>query len=249
MNFIYVLNGKKIKNTLLIVLISFFTAVLLFTQNIVHIPVFSVKDGPKAIYKGENGIALTFDLGWGDERAEPIIETLIKNNINRATFFLSGSWAERHPDLVKKIVENKFEIGILGYSYTDYTSLENSEIRKDIQKAQAVFKKLQVKDIKLLRAPTGHFDKRVIQIANQYGLTIVHWSVNTNDWKNPGVNKIIENGSKARNGDIILLHASDSAKQTKKALPDLIQRIKDKGDFVTVSDMMTNGKVHTTLVP
>ncbi|MED4929098.1 polysaccharide deacetylase family sporulation protein PdaB, partial [Bacillus smithii] len=78
MNFWYVIKDKRVKQTLLIVIISFFTALLLFTQNILHIPVLAGKEGPQAIYRGEKGIALTFDIGWGDERAEPIINTLIK---------------------------------------------------------------------------------------------------------------------------------------------------------------------------
>ena len=47
-----------------------------------------------------------------------------------ATFFLAGSWAERHPDLVARIVKEGYEIGILGYNYEDYTELEEQKIRQ-----------------------------------------------------------------------------------------------------------------------
>jgi len=248
MNFFYVLNGKKTKQFMLIIMISFFTALLLFTQNLLNIPVFSGENGAKAIYKGEKDIALTFNIGWGDEKAEPIIDQLIEEKI-KATFFLSGSWAERHPELVKKIADNGFEIGILGYSFQDYTTLEDGEVKKDIQKALEVFKKLQIKEISLLRVPTGHFDARTIKIADQYGLTVVHWSLNSQDWKNPGVDQIINNVKNAQSGDIVLMHASDSAKQTKSALPEIINILRNKGELVTTSDMIANGKVRTTLIP
>jgi peptidoglycan-N-acetylglucosamine deacetylase len=248
MNFFMVLNGRRVKNLLLIVIVSFFTALFFYSQTSANVSVFSTKEGPKAVYKGEKGIALTFDIGWGDEKASPIIETLNKEGVKSATFFLSGSWAERHPDIVEKIVKQGYEIGNLGYAYEDYTELEESKIRSDIVKAQDIFKKLNVKNVKLLRSPTGHFDEKTLKVAKSLGLTVVHWSVNSDDWTNPGVAKIVKKATKANNGDIILLHASDSAKQTAQALPAIISQLSQKGSFINVSDMIANGKVKTTLI-
>jgi peptidoglycan-N-acetylglucosamine deacetylase len=242
MNIFVVLNGKRLKQIILIIVSAFFAAWILFMDNLVQVPVFSTKDGPKAVYKGEKDIAITFNIGWGDEKAAPILDVLEKENVKAATFFLSGSWAERHPDLVNRIVKKGYEVGILGYSYEDYTDLEDTQIRKDLAKAQTAFGKLNIKEIDLIRAPTGHFDQRTLKIAERFGYTVVHWSVDSKDWTNPGVKKIITNVSKAGPGDIILLHASDSAKQTGKALPQIIKGLKDKGlNFVSVSEMIANG--------
>jgi peptidoglycan-N-acetylglucosamine deacetylase len=249
MNIFYTLNARKIKQFVLILVISFFTALFIFTGSLSALPVFSTEDGPKAIYKGDKGISLTFNVGWGDERAEPILEELEKQGVQSATFFLSGSWAERHPDIVEKINKSGYEIGSLGYAYEDYSDLDDSKVRQDILKAQEVFEKLNVKDVNLIRMPTGHFDKRVLTIADKLGYTVVHWSVNSQDWTNPGVDKILENVSSAKKGDIVLLHASDSAKQTQKALPEVVKSLKSKGDFISVSEMIANGKTKTTLVP
>jgi polysaccharide deacetylase family sporulation protein PdaB len=209
-------------------------------------PAFSGKDGPKAVYKGEKDLALTFNIGWGDEKAEPILDILKKENVKAATFFLSGSWAERHPDLVARIVKEGYEIGILGYNYEDYTELEDAKVRQDLAKAQVVFKKLNIKGIKLVRAPTGHFDKRTLKIADSLGYSVVHWSIDSKDWMNPGAEEIVQNVSKAKKGDIILLHASDSAKQTAKALPLIVKDLNKKGlKLVTVSDMIANAETNT----
>lgn len=249
MNFFFVLNGKPLKNILLILVAAFFTAWFVYMENLSHVPVFSTKDGPKAVYRGEKNVALTFNIGWGDEKAEPILDTLKKENVKSATFFLAGSWAERHPDLVSRIAKDGFEIGILGYSYVDYTEIEDSAIAKDISKAQGVFKKLNVKDIKLLRAPTGNFDKRTLTIAERYGYTVVHWSLDSQDWTNPGIEKIVQNVSSVKKGDIVLLHASDSAKQTAKALPQILTGISQKGlNLVTVSEMIANGNAQSKAI-
>ncbi|MGJ7923024.1 polysaccharide deacetylase family sporulation protein PdaB [Neobacillus sp. LXY-4] len=247
MNFFFVLNGKSIKHLVLIMVAAFFTAFFMYMENIFHLAVFTAKDSPKAIYKGEKDVALTFNIGWGDEKAEPIIDILKKENVKSATFFLSGSWAERHPDLVERMVKEGFEIGILGYSYQDYSELEDSKIRKDLVLAQEAFKKLNVKGIELVRAPTGHFDQRALKIASQYGYKFVHWSIDSKDWTNPGVKEITKNVSRAKKGDIILLHASDSAKQTAKALPEVIDELRRKGlKLVSVSEMIANGNAQSS---
>lgn len=246
MNFFYVLNGKSLKQFFLIVTAAFFSAWIMYIGNIVHLPTFSVKDDPKALYKGEKDLALTFNIGWGDEKAEPILDVLKKENVKSATFFLAGSWAERHPDLVARIVKEGYEVGILGYAYEDYSELEEAEIRKDLAKAQVAFNKLNVKNIKLVRAPTGHFDQKTLKVAERLGYSVVHWSIDSKDWTNPGVNVIVNNAAQAKKGDIILFHASDSAKQTAKALPTIIKEINKKGlKMVTVSEMIANAKTTT----
>lgn len=249
LNFFITLSGKRVKQGFFIVVISFFTALFYFSQASVHVPVLSGKDGPKAIYKGDKGIGLTFNIGWGDVQAEPILDILEKEKVESATFFLSGSWAERHPDLVDKIKKMGFEIGSLGYAYEDYTEIEEEKIRRDINRSIEVLKKLDIKEVKLLRSPTGHFDKRSLKIADELGLTVVHWSLNSQDWKNPGVDAIVKEVKKVRKGDIVLMHASDSATQTAKALPEVLSIIREKGEMVTVSHLIANGKVKTTIIP
>ncbi|MCE4051785.1 MULTISPECIES: polysaccharide deacetylase family sporulation protein PdaB [Bacillaceae] len=240
MNNFYVLNGKRLKQLTLIVVVSFFTAWFLYMENIVQVPVFSSKDGPKAVYKGEKGIALTFNIGWGDEKAEPILDILKKEKVT-ATFFLAGSWAERHPDLIARIVKEGHEIGILGYDYVDYSDVKEEKINQDVSKAKTAFEKLKVENISLFRAPTGHFDQKALTITNRYNYTLVHWSVDSKDWTNPGTEQIVKNVAPAKKGDIVLLHASDSAKQTANALPAIIDNLKDKNlKFVSVTEMLSN---------
>lgn len=248
MNFFFILNGKRVKQIIIIIVAAFFTASIFYIENVIQQPVFSTKNGPRAIYKGDNKekkVSLTFDISWGDEKAIPILDTLKKEGITNTTFFLSAEWAESHPDIVKRIIDDGHEIGSKGYKYVDYTKLEDQQIRNDILRAKEVFEKLGIKEITLLRTPTGAFNHNVLNIAEKLGLTVVHWSVDSEDWTNPGVEKIIENVLNELNkGDIILLHASDSAIQTNKALPQIIRGIKQKGlSFGTVSDLIANAKV------
>lgn len=246
LNFFWVLPAKKIKQYVLFITLAFFTAWFLYLQYGSEHPVFSTNKGPKAVYRGESNVALTFNIGWGDEKANVILDQLKKQKVSNVTFFLSGSWAERHPHIVEEIVENDYEIGLLGYNYVDYSDAETTEITKDIIKGQEAFRKLGLKNIKLLRAPTGHFDKRLLEISDRFGYTVVHWSIDSKDWTNPGVTKIVENINRVQKGDILLFHASDSAKQTAIALPKIVNTIENKNlKIVTVSEMLSNSKVKT----
>jgi len=246
LNFFVAISVKKIKFTFFIVTLAFFTAWFLFIQYSTDSPVFSTKNGPKAIYRGEQNVALTFNIGWGDEKALVILEELEKQNVKAATFFLSGSWAERHPHIVDKMLKQNYEIGLLGYNYVDYAHAENSEITKDIVKGQDAFRKLGIKDVKYLRSPTGHFDKRLLDISERFGYAIVHWSVDSKDWTNPGVSKIVNNIKQVKEGDILLFHASDSAQQTAAAIPDVLQLIHEKDlKMVTISELLSNSSVKT----
>ncbi|MFC3885334.1 polysaccharide deacetylase family sporulation protein PdaB [Bacillus songklensis] len=249
MNFFYVGTAKKLKQLLIILIAALFTGIFLFMENnIMHIPVFLTKDGPKAVYKNEqqrDKLSLTFDISWGDEKALLILEELKTSGIKNATFFLSASWAERHPDIVKKMQTDGHEIAMMGYHYKDYTALESNKIRQDLAQAKKVFDSLGVKNIGLLRPPSGHFNNEVLKIADSLGYTVVHWSVNSQDWINPGVEKIVQNVTeKMSGGDIILMHASDSAQQTQKAIPLIVQEMKRKHiKNVSVSELISNTNV------
>ncbi|AJE77257.1 MULTISPECIES: polysaccharide deacetylase family sporulation protein PdaB [Bacillati] len=253
MNHFYVWHIRRIKQLLIIIIAAFAAASFFYIQRAVPLPVFLTDSGPKAISKGETKageVALTFDISWGDEKAVPILNALKANGIKNATFFLSASWAERHPDTVERMVKDGHQIGSMGYAYKNYTNLEDNEIKKDILRAQTAFKKLGVKNVHLLRPPTGQFNKKVLTIAQKYHYSVVHYSVNSQDWTNPGPDKIIENvNSHIKGGDIVLLHASDSATQTEEALPAIIHNLKQKGlKNVTVGDLIANTDVKSSEV-
>jgi polysaccharide deacetylase family sporulation protein PdaB len=244
LNFIWVWNGKKIKQYMIVVIAAFFTAGILYVERS-QVSVFSPAAEATAYYKAETNdkkIALTFNISWGEEKAIPILDTLKEEGINNATFFLSASWAERHPDIVERIVKDGHEIGSHGYRYENYPGWEEDKIRKDIQRAHQTLYELTNKTPKLLRPPNGNFDKRVLKIAEAQKYKLIHWSIDSKDYSNPGVEQIVSNVvENATGGDIVLFHASDRVKYTNTALPTIIGQLKKKGySFVSVSELLAS---------
>lgn len=244
MNFFWIWNAGKIKRNMIIVIAALFTAGILYAEKS-QFSVFLPTEEVAAIYKSETAekkIALTFNISWGEEKAIPILDILKENEINNATFFLSASWAERHPDIVERIVNDDHEIGSHGYRYENYPQWEDEKVRKDILHAQQVLYELTKKSPKLIRPPNGNFDTRVLKIAEAQKYKLIHWSVDSKDYNNPGVDQIISNVlDKVTGGDIVLFHASDRVKQTHKALPTIIEQLKKQGySFVTVSELIAS---------
>ncbi|MHA6253469.1 polysaccharide deacetylase family sporulation protein PdaB [Oceanobacillus sp. CAU 1775] len=205
-----------------------------------------------AITKGsveEPNIALTFNISWGEEKVHEILAKLKEEDV-KATFFLSGEWAERHPMIVEKIAEDEHEIGMLGYRYKSYLDQELSQVQSDLVLAKEVFGKIGYEDMKLLRTPSGQFNEEVLDLAKSMGYEVVHWNINPNDWENPGTDKIIDTVMKeTTNGDVVLLHASDSVKQTAEALETILPGLKNKGfNFVPVSELISEAETDIEIV-
>lgn len=243
MNFFWVLSGKKLKQFLLIMVAFVFAIGIYYTESKNIQAFFPTESEPSAIYSvktDKKQVALTFDISWGEERTEPILEVLKKKGLKKATFFLSSPWVETHPDIVKKIVDMGYEIGSHGHRHDNYSGYTEEQIRTQIQKAHDIIHKATGKAPNLIRFPNGDFDKRVLKIADQMGYTTIQWDTDSLDWMNPGKEKIVKRVvEKAHPGDIILMHASDSCRQTHEALPEIIDTLKSKGyEFVTVSELI-----------
>ena len=235
-------------------IVTLFALIADFFISIERDGAFSVfeSDEPVVLSKGsdkEENIALTFNISWGEERVHHILDKLNQHDV-QATFFVSGEWAERHPEIVEKIVENNHELGMLGYRYKSYLDQEIDQVRRDLLQALETFSKLGHKDIRLLRTPSGHFNKDIIELAEQLDFKVIHWNVNPNDWKNPGSEAIIDTVMKeTSNGDIILMHASDSAKQTANALETILPGLTNKGfHFVSISELINQAHADSELV-
>lgn len=242
MNMFYVLNGKKLKRYFFIAIALVFSIGIIYAERD-NITVFAPQQ-PAAIYSvptDKKVVALTFDISWGDKRAEPILQVLKEKNISQATFFLSSPWSQSHPELVKKIQEAGYEIGSHGHKHDFYSKLSDEEIRKQITTAHAILSNITGKQPNLIRLPNGDFDKRVLRIAEELQYKVIQWDTDSLDWMNIGTDKIINRVvTRTHPGDIILMHASDTVTQTHEALPAIIDQLREGGyEFVSVTHLIS----------
>lgn len=253
MNLFIVLNAKKIRQAAFVAIAFVLSLAVIWTEK-EHLSVFAPQsEAPSAIYSvptDRKVIALTFDISWGDKRAAPILDILQNKGVGNVTFFLSSPWSKTHPDLVKRIADAGYEIGSHGHKHDNYSTYEEPEIRKQISTAHGMLTELTGKAPKLIRMPNGDFDKRVLKVADELGYRVIQWDTDSLDWKNPGVDAIVQRVvSKAHNGDIVLLHASDSCTQTHQALPIIIDQLRAQGyEFATVGQLIGQSETKRKVV-
>lgn len=201
-----------------------------------EMPVFYIKTRDKKV-------ALTFDISWGTKTLPSVLQVL-KNLNQKATFFLSSPWVEMHPELAKEIVAAGHEIASHGEKHLNLSTLSKAEVIENISTAGKVIQeKLGVKP-RFFRPPNGDYDDVVVTTAKELGYETVIWAVDSLDWKNPGVQFMVDRVKKlVFPGAILLFHASDSTKQTHLALPLIIEQLRKDGyQLTTLGELWNAGQ-------
>ena len=182
---------------------------------------------PSLVWKkntDQKKIWLTFDDG-PDEKVTPyLINVLEKFNI-KATFFVIGNQAKKHPELVKLIINNGHKIGNHSFSHLNGFSTNSNTYLEDVEQAKKYI------DSDIFRPPYGKITP--FQIKNlKKDFKIIMWDIMSWDFKeNIYPNKIYKNViDNVENGSIILFHNNlKSYKNLKNSLEIILEKLKDKG--------------------
>lgn len=187
----------------------------------------------------KNQIAISFDAAWGAEDFERIMEILDKHQV-KTTFFMTGNWVRDNPECVKKLVEKGHDLGNHSEHHYDMVTLSKKEMADELQVVYNQVKDLTGYEIDLFRPPYGSYDNAVIEVAEENGYYPVQWSVDSLDWKDYGVDSIINTvcqHKELKPGAIILCH--NGAKYTADALDQLLIGLENQGyEIVPISKLI-----------
>lgn len=187
----------------------------------------------------KNQIAISFDAAWGAEDFERIMEILDKHQV-KTTFFMTGNWVRDNPECVKKLVEKGHDLGNHSEHHYDMVTLSKKEMADELQVVYNQVKDLTGYEIDLFRPPYGSYDNAVIEVAEENGYYPVQWSVDSLDWKDYGVDSIINTvcqHKELKPGAIILCH--NGAKYTADALDQLLTGLENQGyEIVPISKLI-----------
>ncbi|MBX3190849.1 MAG: polysaccharide deacetylase family protein [Labilithrix sp.] len=180
------------------------------------------------------GVVLTFDDGPDPEHTREVLD-LLDGHAAKATFFVIGHKAEKHPELVSEIVRRGHEVGVHGFSHDRFLSLRGTKhVRDDLNKAVRVLENITGKTPALFRPPIGHTNPTIARVADELDLTVVGWSVGARDGiaRTKPEDVVSRVGRGLRDGAIVLLH--DAAERgTHKpagigALPGIFEKLAAK---------------------
>jgi peptidoglycan/xylan/chitin deacetylase (PgdA/CDA1 family) len=194
-------------------------------------------------------IALTFDDG-PNENTLSVLEILKKYNV-KATFFCIGKNIEKHPEILKRIVEEGHIVGNHSFSHSNFFDFYRIDrLVAEIQKTNDLIESISGKKAQLFRPPYGVTNPSIRRALEVTKHKVIGWNIRSLDGilKNE---KIIFARIKNRiaPGGIVLLH--DTA-HTVTILERLMLHLEENEYKVVSIEALLNIKAYemsTTEIP
>ena len=196
-------------------------------------------------------VALTFDDG-PDPRWTTKILDILKAKQAPATFFVIGQNMQKHPELVRREVDEGHDVGGHSWTHPNIAETPLPQVTVELNATQRLFEVLTGRSMRLFRPPffgdaepsTPH-EVAPLVIAQTLGYTTVGLRIDPDDWQKPTPQQIIDRTLDRldhpgdRPGQVVLLHdAGGDRSRTVAALPGLIDAIRARGDrLVTVGEL------------
>ena len=184
---------------------------------------------------GSARVALTFDDGPHPVTTRRVLEVLAPTR-HRATFFVLGEKARRHPDVVREIYAGGHTLALHGDSHDRLHSFRMARsIRDGIVRAEATVEAATGARPRFFRPPLGHTSRTTIRGARLAGVTIVAWSSRGYDGLRRQTPEAVVKrvGRTLSDGAIVMLHDAaehdDFEPASVRALPLIVALLDERG--------------------
>jgi len=194
-------------------------------------------------------VALTFDDG-PDPRWTPAIAATLRRLQVPATFFAVGEHVVEHPGVVADLERDGFEIGNHTFSHSDLGSagrlrdLQISLTESAISGAAGVRPRFVRPPYSATPAAVDPSHERAYAGVASHGYAIALANYNAEDWRKPGVDRIVQNATPPGDkGGVILMHdGGGDRSQTIAALNRLVPELQARGfKFVGLDSLLGAG--------
>jgi peptidoglycan/xylan/chitin deacetylase (PgdA/CDA1 family) len=192
--------------------------------------------------------ALTFDDG-PDPRATPRLLELLEAHGARATFFMVGEAARRHPEIVRRAAEAGHAIGNHTWDHPSLPLLRAPARRLQIRWCARA---LAPWETKLFRPPWGHQSLGSRRDAVRLGYRVVTWSLMAEDWLDDPAERLAERvRARLHPGAIVLFHDAlyrtideryRDRSATVAAVELLLRELSGRYRFLTVPELLARGR-------
>ena len=194
-------------------------------------------------------LALTFDDGPHPEYTPELLGILAKYGA-RATFFMVGELAVKHPELVHAAALAGHTIANHSWAHVSFPLLTPRECRDQLRRCEEA---LSPYGAKLFRPPYCHQTVSSRWHTFRAGYDVVGFSIHAEDWLPRSEEWMTERlVRQARPGAIVILHdniyrsvlpeAKHDRKPMLRALERALDRLQGQYQFVTVPELLRWGK-------
>jgi peptidoglycan/xylan/chitin deacetylase (PgdA/CDA1 family) len=188
-------------------------------------------------------VALTFDDAPDDVFTPRVLDVLKREGV-KATFFVVGNRAEKHPDVMRRIVAEGHVVGNHSWSHANLPKLSDEKFREEIRKTDRIIRQFTGYTPSFVRPPYGNITEEQIKWLASQKRKVVGWNVDSLDWKSLSREEVATNIlAHVKPGAIILQHSAGGTGEdltgTIEALPEVIRKLRADGvEFVTVARLL-----------
>ena len=125
-------------------------------------------------------VALTFDDGPSPVYTSQVLAILKKYHV-KATFFVMGWSAKKHPELIRQMIAEGHSVGSHTNSHKKLTTMPIDKLRYEISMPKAAIKAAIGRSPVCLRPPYGIGNKRVAAVINEYDMVMIPMGFNSLD--------------------------------------------------------------------
>lgn len=176
--------------------------------------------------KDSNYISIMFNVYGGTEYISEILDTLDEYNVH-ATFFVGGSWADDHAEILTQIRDRGNELGNHGYFHKNQDALTLEKNKEEIGVCGELVERLTGVKMNLFAPPSGAYAEQTVEAAEGLGYKVIMWSKDTIDWRDHDQTVIYRRATNGVcGGDLVLAHPT---KETAAALPSILAYYRDQG--------------------
>ena len=224
-----------------------------------------IQELPMPFRLGEYGgadkkkVALTFDDGPDPTWTPKILDELKKEHAP-ATFFIIGSEAQNHTELLRRIYDEGHEIGNHTFLHPDISNVSKTYMKVELNLTERLFAGVLGIKTALFRPPYSVDQEpdtadqvRPLEISQALGYLTIGDKIDPNDWRDnprPSAEQIAQSVmSQLGNGNIILLHdGGGDRSHTVAAIPLIVRGLRARGyQIVPVSELL--GKTRDEVMP
>ena len=194
-------------------------------------PTTTTESPPTVTVPPEDGsgpvVYLTFDDGPHFSYTPQVLDILARHSA-RATFFVLGALAENQPELIDRIVAEGHTVANHSWNHENLAGMPKAQFDSTIGRTQAT---LGDRGVPCMRPPYGSIDGFTRDWAASAGLAVTLWTVDTNDWRQPGTETIADRiVLGATDEAIVLMHdGGGNRSQTVQALEIALNRLSPQG--------------------
>ncbi|WP_051877063.1 polysaccharide deacetylase family protein [Streptomyces natalensis] len=183
----------------------------------------------------ERVVAVTFNAAWNDAGVDRVLAELARRHAP-ATFFLTGDFADRYPQVVKRIAAAGHGLGNHSHSHPYFKDLTAAGRRREVWAADRSLRAAGAGEAltPLFRFPYSETTPAQIREVNGLGFADVEFTTDTNGWKGTKGGMTVERAvaralDALRPGAILQMHVGAREGHTEvidaQALPQILDAI------------------------